>query len=63
MELTSVARIVAWIGGTIFTYVYVVSVGHLRDDGKGWLDALAKKNQMLLFGFMGILTLASLLVY
>ncbi|MFH1984176.1 MAG: hypothetical protein ABIL58_20235 [Pseudomonadota bacterium] len=63
MELTSVARIVAWIGGTVFTYVYVVSIGHQRDDGKGWLDALVKKNPMLLFGFMGILTLVSLFMY
>lgn len=63
MELSSVARIVAWIGGTIFTYVYVISVGRLRDEGKGWLDALVRKNQMLLFGFMGILTLVSMLMY
>jgi hypothetical protein len=63
MELSVVARIIAWIGGTVFTYTYVISVGHLRDEGKGWLDALVKKNQMLLFGFMGILTLVSLLVY
>ena len=63
MELSSVARIVAWIGGTVFTYTYLVSVGHLRDEGKGWLDALVKKNQMLLFGFMGVLTLVCLMVY
>jgi hypothetical protein len=63
MELSSVARIVAWIGGTIFTYTYVISVGNLRDDGKSWLDALVRTNPMLLFGFMGILTLACLLIY
>ena len=62
MELSNIARIVAWIGGTIFTYVYIVAVGNLRDDGKTWFEAIFK-NQMLLFGFMGILTLLSLLVY
>ncbi|MBI9086471.1 MAG: hypothetical protein JEZ11_22940 [Desulfobacterales bacterium] len=63
MELSSIANIVAWIGGTIFTYIYVVSIGNLRDDGKGWFDALIRKNPMLLFGFMGILTLVCLMVY
>ncbi len=63
MELSSIARIIAWIGGVVFTYTYMISVGNLRDEGKGWLDALVKKNPMLLFGFMGILTLVSLLVY
>jgi hypothetical protein len=63
MELSTIARIVAWIGGTVFTYTYVVSVGHLRDEGKSWLDALIKKNQMVLFGFMGILTLACMVLY
>lgn len=62
MELSSIARIVAWIGGTIFTYVYIVAVGNLRDDGKTWFEALFK-NQMLLFGFMGLLTLLSLMAY
>ena len=62
MELSSIARIVAWLGGTIFTYVYIVAVGHLRDDGKTWFEAIFK-NQMLIFGFMGILTLLSLLTY
>ena len=62
MELPTIARIIAWIGGTIFTYVYVVAVGNMRDDGKSWFDALFK-NQMLLFGFVGILTLLSMLAY
>jgi hypothetical protein len=62
MELPNIARIVAWIGGTLFTYVYIVGVGNLRDDGKTWFEALFK-NQTLLFGFMGIITLLSLIAY
>ncbi len=62
MELSSIARIIAWVGGTIFTYVYIVAVGNARDDGKTWVDAIFK-NPMLLFGFMGVLTLLSLLAY
>ena len=62
MELSTIARGVAWVGGTIFTYVYIVAVGNLRDDGKSWFDALFK-NPMLLFGFMGIMTLLSMIAY
>lgn len=62
MEISTIARGVAWVGGTIFTYVYMVSVGHLRDEGKNWVEALFK-NPMLLFGFMGIVTLLSMLSY
>jgi hypothetical protein len=63
MELSTLANGVAWIGGTLFTYVYVVSIGNLRDDGKGWIDALFRKNPSLMFGFMGILTLICLMIY
>ncbi len=62
MEISNIARIVAWIGGTIFTYVYIVAVGNLRDEGNTWFDAIFK-NQMLIFGLMGILTLLSLIMY
>lgn len=62
MEIATIARGVAWVGGTIFTYVYIVAVGNMRDDGKPWSEALFK-NPMLLFGFMGILTLLSMLAY
>lgn len=62
MELSSIAGIIAWPGGTMFTYLYIVAVGHLRDDGKTWFEGIFK-NQMLIFGFMGILTLLSLLTY
>ena len=62
MEISTIARGVAWVGGTIFTYVYIIAVGHLRDEGKTWFEALFK-NQMLLFGFMGIMTLLTMLAY
>ena len=62
MEISTIARGVAWVGGTIFTYVYIIAVGHARDEGKTWFEALFK-NPMLLFGFMGIMTLLSMLAY
>ena len=62
MELPTIARIVAWIGGTIFTYVYIVAIGNMRDDGHTWFEAIFK-NQMLIFGLMGIMTLLAMGLY
>jgi hypothetical protein len=54
------ATIIAWIGGAAFTYVYLMRIGSLRDEGKGWLDALFRKNDMVFFGAVGLTTLVAM---
>jgi len=54
------AVIIAWIGGAAFTYVYLMRIGSLRDEGNGWLDALFRKNDMVFFGAVGLFTLVAM---
>jgi hypothetical protein len=54
------AMVVAWIGGAAFTFVYLMRIGNLRDEGLGWLDALFRKNDMVFFGAVGLLTLVAM---
>ena len=56
------AVIISWIGGALFTYVYVMRVGNLRDKGKNWVEALFKENDMIFFGAVGILTLVAMTI-
>lgn len=56
------AVIISWIGGAVFTYVYMMRVGNLRDQGKNWIDALFRENDMIFFGAVGIITLVAMTI-
>ncbi|MCF8052351.1 MAG: hypothetical protein K9L59_14000 [Desulfobacterales bacterium] len=56
------AVIISWIGGALFTYVWMMRVGNLRDKGKNWYEALIKENDMIFFGAVGILTLVAMTI-
>ena len=56
------AVIISWIGGAVFAYIYVMRVGSLRDEGKGWIDALVKENDMVFFGAVGFATMLAMLL-
>ena len=54
------ATIIAWVGGAAFTFVYLMRIGNLRDEGLGWFDALFRKNDMVFFGAVGLFTLVAM---
>ena len=53
---------IAWFGWALFTYIWLMRVGSLRDEGKSWLDALVKKNDMYFFGITGLFTMLAMLL-
>jgi len=60
--VTKIAIVISWLGGVAFTYVWLMRVGKLRDQGMGWIDATIKKNDLVLFGFVGLSTLVAMVV-
>ncbi|CAB5112236.1 hypothetical protein D3OALGA1CA_2095 [Olavius algarvensis associated proteobacterium Delta 3] len=60
--MTKIAIVISWLGGVAFTYVWLMRVGKLRDQGMGWIDATIKKNDLVLFGFVGLSTLVAMVV-
>ena len=59
---STIATIISWAGGAVFTYVWLMRVGKLRDEGMGWLDATFKKNDLRWFGAMGLGTLIAMTI-
>ena len=59
---STIATVISWVGGAAFTYVWLMRVGKLRDEGMGWLDATIKKNDLALFGLVGLSTLVAMVV-
>jgi len=60
--VANIAVIISWIGGAAFTYIWLMRVGKLRDEGMGWVDATIKKNDLVLFGIIGLSTLVAMVV-
>ena len=56
------ATIIAWAGGALFTYLWLMKVGTLRDAGYGWKDSLILKNDLIFFGATGIFTMVAMLL-
>lgn|GEM_PF-2201738 len=59
---STIATVISWVGGVAFTYVWLMRVGKLRDQGMGWLDATFKENDMRWFGVMGVITLIGMTI-
>ena len=57
------AIVISWLGATLFVYLWLMAVGKLRDQGKGWPEALYKENKMIFFGATGLFTMICMVLY